>query len=322
MTDTSPIYDAMVAQAKEQNTISELKNEIQKIKGEFHKVQAQKLAKIEDTLFSPNLLEHYQKVAKIIANTNIAPPAYRNNPDDVLVAMDTAYRLGLPIGQAVQDIAIINGRPCLWGDGLLALVQGHPAFEYMDEEPIYENNDVIGYSCTIKRKGQGEYTRVYTLKDAKQAGLTNKKGPWQTSPSRMLQLRARSFALRDKFSDALRGVRLAEVEEDNASIIDAEVINTPPEGNTQTEKVKNLLTPQPEPIEEKEAAPTEAKEEEPSSNSPLISDEDLLELHVLMEQKELTEEQRAKILDHFKIQKFAELTIDNAEKLFRKLAKQ
>jgi hypothetical protein len=42
--------------------------------------------------------------------------------------------------------------------------------------------------------------------DAKRAGLWTKAGPWQTYPRRMLQMRARSFALRDAFPDVLKGL--------------------------------------------------------------------------------------------------------------------
>jgi hypothetical protein len=48
------------------------------------------------------------------------------------------------------------------------------------------------------------------MEDAKRAGLAGKQGPWQQYPKRMLQMRARAFALRDVFPDVLRGVYVAE----------------------------------------------------------------------------------------------------------------
>ena len=41
-----------------------------------------------------------------------------------------------------------------------------------------------------------------------------KQGPWQQSPKRMKQLRARAFALRDVFTDLLRGMHMAEESAD------------------------------------------------------------------------------------------------------------
>jgi hypothetical protein len=51
----------------------------------------------------------------------------------------------------------------------------------------------------------------FSVVDAKRAGLFTKAGPWQTYPRRMLQMRARSFALRDAFPNVLKG--LISVEE-------------------------------------------------------------------------------------------------------------
>jgi hypothetical protein len=46
--------------------------------------------------------------------------------------------------------------------------------------------------------------------EAKKAGLWGKGGPWTQYPRRMLQMRARGFALRDAFPDVLRGLVTAE----------------------------------------------------------------------------------------------------------------
>jgi hypothetical protein len=46
--------------------------------------------------------------------------------------------------------------------------------------------------------------------EAKKAGLWGKQGPWTQYPRRMLQMRARGFALRDAFPDVLRGLVTAE----------------------------------------------------------------------------------------------------------------
>ena len=44
--------------------------------------------------------------------------------------------------------------------------------------------------------------------------LIDKKGPWQQYPYRMLQMRARSWGLRDGFADALKGMQVREEIED------------------------------------------------------------------------------------------------------------
>jgi hypothetical protein len=54
----------------------------------------------------------------------------------------------------------------------------------------------------------------FSVADAKRAGLWGKSGPWTQYPRRMLQLRARGFALRDAFPDVLKGLVTAEEAQD------------------------------------------------------------------------------------------------------------
>jgi len=69
--------------------------------------------------------------------------------------------------------------------------------------------------CEAKRKGYPTATVVqFSVADAKRAGLWGKAGPWTQYPRRMLQLRARGFALRDGFPDVLKGLVTAEEAQD------------------------------------------------------------------------------------------------------------
>jgi hypothetical protein len=65
------------------------------------------------------------------------------------------------------------------------------------------------------RRGQPPERRTFSVADAKRAKLWFKAGPWTTYPDRMLQMRARGFAIRDTFPDALRGVIIAEEAQDH-----------------------------------------------------------------------------------------------------------
>ena len=51
--------------------------------------------------------------------------------------------------QSLQNIAVINGRPSLWGDALIAVCKAHPDWGGMKEEYIEEEAKAV---CTIKRK--------------------------------------------------------------------------------------------------------------------------------------------------------------------------
>ena len=117
----------------------------------------------------------------------------------------------------------------------MAVVQGHPAFEWIREEPIIDNDNVVGYLCTVKRKNSEPHTMRYTIDDAKKASLWGKQGPWSQYPNRMLQMRARGFALRDTFADALLGIQSAEECQD--------LIDVTPEASKENAKneLQNLM---------------------------------------------------------------------------------
>ena len=175
---------------------------------------------------APKDLNEAMRFADMLASSSIVPKDYVGKPGNCLVAIQWGMELGLQPMQAMQSIAVINGRPSLWGDAMLALVKAHPAFEWIKEEC-----DGTVAICTIKRRGEPEVVQSFSLEEAKRAGLTGKAGPWIQYPKRMLQMRARGFALRDAFPDALRGVVSAEEARDTPAERDmgaAEVVSSRP----------------------------------------------------------------------------------------------
>lgn len=164
---------------------------------------------------TPRTLDEALKFADILAKSTIVPKDYQGNPGNVLVAVQWGLEIGLQPLQAMQNIAVINGRPSLWGDALLALVRGSGLLEYINEE-IGETEAV----CTVKRRGEQPVTRSFSMDDAQKAGLKGKSGPWTQYPKRMMQMRARAFALRDVFTDVLRGMHIAEESQDEPEMKD------------------------------------------------------------------------------------------------------
>jgi len=159
----------------------------------------------------PQNMEQAMRLAQIISNSALAPKSYAGKPEDALVAMMMGYEIGLNPMQSLQNIAVINGRPAVWGDAMLALVQNHAAFGGIKED---FDEATMTASCTVWRKNGERHTVYFSQQDAQTAGLWGKSGPWQQHPKRMLKLRARGFALRDQFADALLGLVSAEEARD------------------------------------------------------------------------------------------------------------
>jgi hypothetical protein len=164
--------------------------------------------------FLPGSFGELIKYAEYVAGSDLVPKDYRDKPANVAVAVQWGMELGLSPLQAVQNIAVINGRPTMWGDMCVALVQSQPDFVDMIDEPMMKGDEVVGYRVTVKRKGRTPVIRTFTTDDAKAAGLLGKAGPWQQYRARMLLNRARAFAIRDSYADALRGMSVREEVED------------------------------------------------------------------------------------------------------------
>jgi hypothetical protein len=165
----------------------------------------------------PTGLKEAIEISGIMAKSDFVPTAYRGKPGNIIVAIQMGTELGLQPMQALQNIAVINGRPTLWGDAMLAIIKAHKSFEWIkeDEKEVIAQNKKA--ACTVKRRGQEAITRTFSMEDAERAGLIKRSGSngcWATYPERMLQMRARSFALRDAWPDLLRGMQVREEVED------------------------------------------------------------------------------------------------------------
>lgn len=162
---------------------------------------------------TPKSFDEAMQIAQVLAASDLVPKDYKGRPENCIVAMQWGADVGLPGLQALQNIAVINGRPSIWGDAAKALVLNSDSCEDI-EEYIEGTGDSMVAVCIAKRKGRKPVEQRFSVEDAKKAGLWGKQGPWQSYPKRMLQMRARGFALRDAFPDALRGLSIAEEAQD------------------------------------------------------------------------------------------------------------
>jgi hypothetical protein len=134
--------------------------------------------------------------------------------EKAMVAIMHGMEVGLTPMAALQSIAVVNGRPTIWGDGAIGLVRGSGKCEWIKERVEGEGEKMEAF-CEVKRKGEDDPIRAsFSVADAKKASLWGKAGPWQQYPKRMLAMRARAFALRDGFADILRGLGIAEEVQD------------------------------------------------------------------------------------------------------------
>lgn len=161
----------------------------------------------------PQSIEEVFRLAQAVSISGLAPRDL-NTPEKITVAIMTGLELGLPPMFSLNKIAVINGRPTLWGDALPGLLwaKGFKIREWISDDIAH---------CEVTRPDGEKIERTFSPADAQKAGLKDKAGPWKQYPLRMLQMRARGFACRDGAADVLGGLYIKEEIEDGVAFDDA-----------------------------------------------------------------------------------------------------
>jgi hypothetical protein len=162
-----------------------------------------------------------------LAKSELVPKGFQGKPNDIFVAGMMGSRLGLDLFSSLSGIAVVNGRATLWGDSMLAVCQSRSDWGGMTVSFADEDKDP---TCivTVTRNGMPPYSAQFSMSDAKRAGLSGKAGPWTQYPRRMLELRARAFALRGAFADALSGFHAREEMDDVVDVTASATVHTDP----------------------------------------------------------------------------------------------
>jgi hypothetical protein len=186
----------------------------------------------------PQSFSELVQFAQMAAKSSMVPAQYKGQPESIMLAIQMGSELGLAPMQALQNIAVINGRPAVWGDAVVGLCRQSPICRDIIEAVTGDGDKMVA-TCTAVRLGAEPIVRSFSVEDAKKAGLWGKSGPWSQYPKRMLQMRARGFAVRDAFPDVLRGLITAE-----------EAADTPPRDGF----VGTTVDARPEPLDAAEPA--------------------------------------------------------------------
>jgi hypothetical protein len=184
--------------------------------------------------------EQAWKIAECMAKSQLVPKAYQGRPSDILIAGAMGARLGLDPFSAMSGIAVVNGRPTLYGDAMLAVCSGRKDWRGLDV--IWKGESEV--TVTVKRAvADGSIVTssgTFSVDDAKKSGLWGKQGPWTQYPKRMLELRARAFALRNSYADALLGFYAREEME---GVIEVEATDVTPKRKKSVSAFATVTVP-------------------------------------------------------------------------------
>ena len=150
--------------------------------------------------------------AQAVAQSTLIPDGYRNQPANVLWAMDLADALDVPFPQVMQTMVVMRGRMTMSADLMAAVVRraGHKL-------RVHEQGMSVTAALIRRDDPDYEFTATWDEAKARQAGLWGQRGPWSLYPAQMLRSRAITEVCRQGASDALAGtVYTVEELEDSA----------------------------------------------------------------------------------------------------------
>jgi hypothetical protein len=164
------------------------------------------------------------RTARMLSTSAMVPSAYRNSPENCLVAIDIANRMGVSPLMVMQNLYVVQGKPSWSGSFCAAAVNGSGRFSPLEYGFVGEEG-TPSFGCYAKARrlsnGAACVSETVTMQMAKSEGWLNKGGSkWQTMPKQMMMYRAAAFFARVHCSDILMGLPTYEEVQDTTGCND------------------------------------------------------------------------------------------------------
>lgn len=158
------------------------------------------------------------RTAKMLSCSALVPDAYRNSPENCLVAIDIANRIGLSPMMVMQNLYVVKGKPSWSGSFCAAAINGSGRFTPLEYVFVGEEGKPSwGCYATAVRISTGNRcsSDTVTIQMANAEGWFGKPGSkWKTMPRQMMMYRAAAFFARAHCSDILLGYHTVEEIQD------------------------------------------------------------------------------------------------------------
>ena len=193
------------------------------------------------------ILEAHKTKLAILRDGGMLPKGC--DEKEAYARMAVGVEMGMRAMQALNGIAMINGKPTLHTDSIPSIIAASGLLEDQGHEFIGEG-DKLACRFWCKKKGlptPQEWT--YSVLDAKTAGLMSRE-TWRSHLRKMLFNRARTYCLRNTFPEVLGNLYSSDEAEEfidqpqnNSYAEMAQPIDEAPKKRTR--KVKEEITSQP-----------------------------------------------------------------------------
>ena len=151
--------------------------------------------------FEPPGIPEAVKLAQILVASRLLPRAI-STPEAAVTVIMAGRELGLTAMQSLRSIHIIEGKPTMSADLMVALVKRSPVCRHFS---LVESTAERATYETQRRDDLSPTRLSFTLDEARAAGVASKDN-WRKFPAAMLRARAASALVRAVYPDVLLGV--------------------------------------------------------------------------------------------------------------------
>lgn len=191
--------------------------------------------------FSPARFQTMCQMADVFIRSKMLPSSIQTAEQAILI-MVKGQELGLQPLQALNGINVIQGKPTVSPQLMLALINASGELE--DIRYDLQETHVV---CTMKRRGKTEHSERFGQKEAQNMGL-NSKDNYRKQPQTMYKWRATAAAARVVFPDVIDGLLTPEemgadvvVDQEGGMTIVADVVPAAPAPTNQPKLSADLV---------------------------------------------------------------------------------
>lgn len=158
------------------------------------------------------LMSKAYRAARYLAASDLVPEqTYRDKPQNCLIALDMANRLGMSPLIVMQQLYIVKGKPSWSGQFCVAAINGSGKFTPLEYVWTEENGGGCAARATRIATGQLCQSAFITMKMASDEGWLQKSGSkWKSMPQQMMMYRAAAFFARTFCPELLLGLQTVE----------------------------------------------------------------------------------------------------------------
>lgn len=162
--------------------------------------------------FSTQTFEHAQRVAKMLAQSDLIPKEFKGNIQNVMIALEMANRIGASPLAVMQNLYIVHGKPSWSSTFIISAINSCKRFEPLRFELTGSGDDLSCVAWTTEKdKTERIEGPAVTMKMAKLEGWLDKSGSkWKSMPELMIRYRAAAFFGRLYAPEILMGMQTRE----------------------------------------------------------------------------------------------------------------